>query len=248
MAGNYFVPVNLRFWVKAGTVASVPPTVTTGMVEVLSLTSASIQNNNQSQRVSDFSSELGFGKSLVTESGYSIPCNLNLDTTSEGYKIIKRAARNAAAGETLQWFRQLPVIGTGDTVGQVDAGVAVVLNAQESMNNGQVATISFSLEGQGAPTDYQQGSGIATLTITSGGSGLSAGTGVALVSTTPAQGNLSGRNATVTITVNGSGVIQTATIVAAGANYKVGDVLTITDPTVFGTGDTAPVLTVATVA
>ena len=116
------------------------------------------------------------------------------------------------------------------------------------MNNGQVATISFTLEGQGAPTDYQQGSGIATLTITNGGNGLSAGTGVALVSTTPAQGNLSGRNATVTTTVNGSGVIQTATIVAAGANYKVGDVLTITDPTVFGTGDTAPVLTVATVA
>ena len=248
MAGNYFVPVNLRFWVKAGTVASVPPTVTTSMVEVLSLTSASIQGNSSSQRVSDFSSELGFGKSLITESGYSIPCNLNLDPTSEGYKIIKRAARNAAAGDTLQWFRQLPVIGTGDTVGQVDAGVAIVTNLQESMNNGQVATISFTLEGQGAPTDYQQGSAAATLTITNPGNGLSAGTAIPLVPLSPAAGNLSGRNVTATITVNGSGVIQTAVIVSGGQNVKVGDTFTITDPTVFGTGDTAPVLTVATVA
>jgi hypothetical protein len=36
--------------------------------------------------------------------------------------------------------------------------------------------------------------------------------------------------------------------VASGENYKVGDVLTINDPTVFGTGDTLPVLTVATVS
>ena len=56
------------------------------------------------------------------------------------------------------------------------------------------------------------------------------------------------KNATVTITVNGSGEIQTTTIVAGGQGYKVGDVLTITDATVFGSGDTAPVLTVATVS
>jgi hypothetical protein len=68
------------------------------------------------------------------------------------------------------------------------------------------------------------------------------------VATTPAAGNGSGKNATATITVNGSGVIQTVTVVNAGENYKVGDVLTINDPTVYGSGDTLPVLTVATVA
>jgi hypothetical protein len=36
--------------------------------------------------------------------------------------------------------------------------------------------------------------------------------------------------------------------VASGENYKVGDTLTITDPAVLGTGDTACVLTVATVS
>ncbi|NBN88488.1 MAG: hypothetical protein EBV32_05335, partial [Proteobacteria bacterium] len=121
-------------------------------------------------------------------------------------------------------------------------------NLQEDLTAGNVAKLTFTLEGYGVPQDYQQGDGIATLTITNGGNGLSAGTGVALVSTSPAQGNLSGKNATATITVNGSGVIQTITVVASGENYKVGDVLTITDTAVVGSGDTAPVLTVATVA
>lgn len=247
-AGNYFAAVGIRFWVKAGTVASTPPTNTTGMVEVLSVTDSSISNNNTSQRVNDYGGELGYGKSLVTESGYSLPCNLNLDPGSEGYKILRRAAMGAASGQTLQFFRQLPVVAGTDAIGQCDAGVAIVQQFQESLATNTVATISFSLEGQGAPQTYQQGSAIATLTITNGGTGLSAGTGVALVSTSPAQGSLSGRNATATITVNGSGVIQTVTIVSGGQNYKVGDVLTIIDPTVFGTGDTAPILTVATVA
>ena len=247
MAGNYFAAVGIRFWVKAGTVASTPPTSTAGMVEVLSVTDSSISNNNTSQRVNDYGGELGYGKSLVTESGYSLPCNLNLDPSSEGYKILRRAAMNAASGQTLEFFRQLPVVAGTDAVGQCDAGVAIVQQFQEALATNTVATISFSLEGQGAPQTYQQGSAIATLTITNGGVGLTAGTGVALVSTTPAQGSLSGRNATVTTTVS-SGVITAATIVSGGQNYKVGDVLTITDPTVFGTGDTAPVLTVATVA
>lgn len=248
MSGAFFAAFDLRFWIKAGTTASATPTTSATMTEVLSLSNASVQGTSQSQRVTDYSSRFGFGKAIITETGYSIPCNLNLDPTSEGYKIIKRAFRNGAVGETVQWFRQLPVVGTGNDHGQVDAGVALVTNLQEDFAAGNVATISFTLEGYGAPSDYQQGDGIATLTITNGGNGLSAGTGVALVSTTPAQGNLSGRNATATITVNGSGVIQTATIVAAGQNYKVGDVLTMDDPAVVGSGDTAPVLTVATVS
>ena len=248
MTGAYFAALDVRFWVKSGTTASTSPTVTTSMTEVLSLADASLQGNSTSTKVLDYSSKFGFGKAIITESGYSIPCKLNLDPTSESYKTIKRAWKNGATGETLQWYRELPVVGSGNKYGQVDAGVALVTNLQESMQAGQVATIQFTFEGYGAPDDYQQGDGLATLTITNGGNGLSAGTGVALVSTSPAQGNLSGKNGTATITVNGSGVIQTVTVVAAGQNYKVGDVLTITDPSVVGSGDTAPILTVATVA
>ena len=247
MAGTYFTAIGIRLWVKAGTVASTPPTSTAGMVEVLSITDSSISNTNTTQRVNDYGGQLGYGKSLVTESGYTLPCNLNLDPDSEGYKILRRAGMGAASGQTLEFFRQLPVVAGNGSLGQCDAGVAIVQQFQEALATNTVATISFSLEGQGAPQTYQQGSGIATLTITNGGVGLTAGTGVALVSTSPAQGSLSGRNATVTTTVS-SGVITGATIVAGGQNYKVGDILTITDPTVVGTGDTPPILTVATVA
>ena len=248
MAGTYFAAVGIRFWVKGGTVASTPPTSTAGMVEVLSVTDSSISNNNTSQRVNDYGGQLGYGKSLVTESGYSLPCNLNLDPNSEGYKILRRAAMNAASGQTLEFFRQLPVVAGTDAIGQCDAGVAIVQQFQESLATNTVATISFSLEGQGAPMTYQQGSAAATLTLTNPGNGLSAGTAIPLVPLSPAAGSLSGRNVTATITVNGSGAIQTAVIVSGGQNVKVGDTFTITDPTVVGAGDTAPILTVATVA
>jgi hypothetical protein len=140
------------------------------------------------------------------------------------------------------------LVGSSNDNPQVDAGVAFVSNWSESLEAGSVASVSFDLLGYGAPKNYRQGDPVATLTITDGGNGLTAGTGVALVSTSPAQGNGSGRNATATITVNGSGIIQTATIVAGGQGYKVGDVLTMSDPAVVGSGDTAPVLTVATVS
>lgn len=247
ITSSYFAAVGIRLWIKAGTVASAPPTSNATMTEVLSLTDSSVQGTSTTQRVSDYSSPLGFGKALVTESGYSVPINLNLDPDSAGYKEIKRAWKNGAGGRTLQWLRELPVVGTGSTMGQVDAGVGIVTNFQESLANGTVATITCTLEGQGVPDDYQQGSAIATLTLTTAGAGLSAGTGVALVPVTPAAGQLSGRNATASITVNGSGIIQTVTIVAGGTNFKVGDTLTMNDPAVVGVGDTAPLFTVATV-
>jgi hypothetical protein len=248
VAGTYFAALDLRFWVKAGTTASSAPTSSSTMTEVLSLTNASISVSSDTQDVLDYSTDFGFKSSIVTGNSYTISAALNLDPTSTGYLILKRAAQTSANNVAVQWYRQLPLLGAGNTDAQVDAGVAFVGNWSESLKAGSVAAVTFDLVGYGAPKNYQQGDGIATLTVTNGGLGLSAQTGVPLVSTTPAQGNGSGKNATVTITVNGSGVIQTATIVASGENYKVGDVLTIDDPTVFGTGDTLPVLTVATVS
>ena len=248
MAGTYFAALDLRFWVKLGTTASSAPTTSSTMTEILSLTNASISVTSDTQDVLDYSTDFGFKTSLVTGNGYTIGCALNLDPTSEGYKILKRAAQTSANGVAVQWYRELPLVGSTNTDPQVDAGVAFVSNWSESLEAGNIATCTFDLAGYGAPKNYQQGDGLATLTLTNAGNGLTAGTGVALVSTTPAQGNGSGKNGTATITVNGSGVIQTITVVAAGENYKVGDVLTIEDPAVVGAGDTAPVLTVATVA
>lgn len=248
MAGTYFAALDLRFWVKIGSTASSAPTSSSTMTEVLSLTNASISVSSDTQDVLDYSTDFGFKSSIVTGNSYTISAALNLDPTSDGYLILKRAAQTSANNVAVQWYRELPLVGTGNTDPQVDAGVAFVSNWSETLEAGNIAAVTFDLVGYGAPKNYQQGDGIATLTITDGGAGLTAQTGVPLVATTPAAGNGSGKNATVTITVNGSGVIQTATIVDAGENYKVGDVLTINDATVYGTGDTLPVLTVATVA
>lgn len=248
MAGTYFAALDLRFWVKLGTTASTAPTAATGMTEILSLTNTSISVSSDTQEVLDYATDFGFKSQIVTGNSYTINCALNLDPTSTGYMILKRAAQTSADNVAVEWYRELPLVGTGNDNPQVDAGVAFVSNWSESLEAGSIASVSFDLVGYGAPKNYQQGDPVATLTITNGGSGLTAQTGVALVGVTPAQGNGSGKNGTVTITVNGSGVIQTATIVAGGQNYKVGDTLTITDATVFGSGDTACVLTVATVS
>lgn len=218
------------------------------MTEILSLTNAGISVSSDTQTVLDYSTDFGFSSQIVTGNSYTLSCQLNLDPTSAGYLALKRAAQTSANNVAVQWYRELPLVGATNTDAQVDAGVAFVSNWSESLEAGSIASVSFDLLGYGAPKNYQQGDGIATLTITNGGNGLSAGTGVALVGLNPAQGNGSGKNATATITVNGSGVIQTATIVASGENYKVGDTLTIEDPAVLGTGDTACVLTVATVS
>jgi hypothetical protein len=248
MAGTYFASLDVRFWVKLGTTASTAPTTSSTMTEVLSLTNTSISVSSDTQTVLDYSTDFGFSSQLVTGNSYNISCALNLDPTSEGYLTLKRAAQTSANNVAIEWYRELPLVGTSNDNPQVDAGVAFVSNWSESLEAGSVASVSFDLLGFGAPKNYRQGDPVATLTITNGGAGLTAQTGVALVGTNPAQGNGSGKNGTVTITVNGSGVIQSATIVAGGQGYKVGDVLTITDATVFGSGDTAPVLTVATVS
>jgi len=246
--GAYFASLDIRLWLKEGTTASEPPTSSTGMTEILSLSDASLQTTSETQIATDYQTPFGYGSLLVTGKSWTLPLQLNLDTTSDGYKLLRRSDNNGAKGVTVQAYRALPLVGSGNTNPQVDAGVAFVSNYQETMARGNIATVSFTLQGYGAPLAYQQGNPIATLTITTPGAGLSAGTAVPLVPVTPGPGNLSGLGATATITVNGSGVIQTATIVAGGKNFRVGDTLTITDPAVVGAGDTAPLFTVATVA
>jgi hypothetical protein len=249
VAGTYFAALDLRFWVALGTTASSAPTSATSLTEVLSLTNTSISVNSDTQQVLDYQSDFGFTSQIVTGNSYTISCALNLDPTSEGYKVLKRAAQDSAQNVAVRWYRELPLVGPSNADPQVDAGVAFVSNWSESLEAGSIASCSFDLLGYGAPKNYQQGDPIATLTVTSGGSGLAeAASAVPLVALTPAGGNGSGKSATVTTTVDGSGVIQTVTIVDGGNNYKVGDTLTILDASVYGSGDTLPVLTVATVA
>jgi hypothetical protein len=177
---------------------------------------------------------------------------MNLSLGSEGYRIIKQAWLNGAKGTTLQVFRKSPVKdGSGDD-NEIHAGVCFVEGFQEDVAAGNVATVSFTKRGYGQLMWYPQGNPIATLTVVSGGSGLTPATysGKSLVCYEPVAGVGSGLNATADIVVAAGGsVTATPTIVSGGSNFRVGDKLTVALADVGGSGsDVAPVFQVATVS
>lgn len=151
MAGAFFNALGYKFFVKKGTTASTAPTSSAGMVEVLSLTNAGIQGTSQTQEVVDYGSELGFSASIVTSQNYNIPCTMNLDLRDAGYKELKEAARDAATGVTVEWYRESPeMTSVGDP--EKHAGVAFVTDFSEDITAGNIAQVSFTLTGFGAYT------------------------------------------------------------------------------------------------
>jgi len=242
--GAYFASLDYRFYVAAGTSASSIPTSASGLTEVLSLTNAGIQGQSDTQDVVDYGSTLGFKATVITGQGYSIPCTMNLSQTDAGYIILKTAAKTAASGAFIRWFRTTPVTdGSADTE-EIHAGISQVSDFSEDIQAGNISTVTFTLTGYGSYNWTQQGgvgaTGIASLTRTAAGAGLSAGTAVPLVGGT-------GYGATVTVTVSG-GAINGQTIINPGTGYTVGDVLTILSAPVVGAGDTLPTFEVASLA
>ncbi len=177
---------------------------------------------------------------------------MNLDVTDAGYEILKKAALNAASGSILEWYRETPVTDASGDNPEVHSGLAQIGDFSEDITAGNIAKVSFTLTGYGVYYFYPQGNPIATLTVTTAGSGLTPATysGVALLSSNPAAGIGSGKGATADIIVAGGGTVSAApTIVAGGTNYRVGDILTVAAGTVGDAGsDVLPVFTVATVS
>lgn len=250
--GSFFAALGYKLYVKLGTTASNIPTTSAGMTRILSLDNTGIQGTSESTSVVDYDSEQGFQSNLITSQSYSIPCSMNLDVTDDGYEILKKAAINAASGSLLEWYRETPVTDASGDNSEVHAGLAQIGDFSEDIVAGNVAKVSFTLTGYGAYKFYPQGNPAATLTITTAGSGLTPATytGVALISTTPVQGIGSGKGATATIVVAAGGTVTaTPTIVAAGTNYRVGDILTVGAGTVGDAGsDVLPTFTIATVS
>lgn len=149
--GAFFNALGYRFWVKAGTTASAAPSTSTGMTEVLSLTNAGIQSQSQTTTVLDYGSPQGFSASLVTGQSYSIPMEMNLDLRDAGYKILKAAAKDAATGVTVQWFRESPEMDASGNP-EIHAGVAFVTDFSEQIQAGDVSKVTFTLSGYGAYT------------------------------------------------------------------------------------------------
>ena len=246
---GFFVAYDYRLWVELGTTASAIPTSRSTMTEIINIDNVGIASNSDTVNAIDYASEAGFAKQLVSGNSWSMPFSMNMDVTSAGYKLMERAFLQSANGVCLKMWRESPVTDGSSDDPEIVAAIVQVSGLSEDIQAGNVAKVTGTLNGYGAYYKYQQGNSIATVTVTNGGLGLvAAASAVPLVPLTPAAGQASGRNATATTTVNGSGVIQTVTIVAGGNNFVVGDTLTITDASVYGSGDTAPVLTVATVS
>ena len=149
--GAFFTALGYRFWVKAGTTASTNPTSSTGMTEVLSLENAGIQSSSDTTDVLDYASPQGFKASVVTGQSYTIPCTLNLSLKDAGYLLLKSASLNAAAGSLVEWYRESPEQTVGGTP-EKHSGVAYVTDFSEDIQAGNVAKVSFTLNGYGAPT------------------------------------------------------------------------------------------------
>ena len=246
--GAFFAAFGYELHVATGTTASAIPTSTTGLTRILSLDNAGIQGASDITDVIDYDSDAGFKANLVTGNSYTISCSMNLDVTDSGYALLKGAFRDGGSGTLLRWLRTTPVTDASGDDAEFHSGIAFVSNFAEDVTAGNVAKVTFDMNGYGAYSFYPQGKGIATLTVTTGGSGLTAATysGVSLVNST----NVGGLSATADIVVESSGDVTAApTIVAAGTNYRVGDVVTVALADVGGTtGDVAPTFTVATVS
>ena len=149
--GAFFNALGYRFWVKIGTTASIAPTTSTGMTEVLSLVNSGIQSKSDTTEVIDYGSPQGYKAAVVTGQSYSIPMEMNLDLRNPGYLILKEAARDAATGKTVEWYRESPEMTSAGNP-EYHSGVAFVADLSEQIQAGQVAKISFTLNGYGAPT------------------------------------------------------------------------------------------------
>lgn len=159
--GAYFVALDYKMYVALGTTASTAPTNTSGLTEILSLDNAGIQGSSETQQVRDYGSDLGYAAAVVVGQSYSIPCGMNVSVNDPGYKLLKNAAKNAASGVTLRWYRESPLSsGVGHTREKY-AGVAFVTDFSEDIQAGNVAKVTFTLTGYGAftSTDATTGTG-----------------------------------------------------------------------------------------
>lgn len=148
--GAFFTALGYRFWVKLGTTASTAPSASTGMTEVLSLDNAGINISTDTVDVLDYGSTLGFKASVVTGQSYEVPMSMNLNLNDAGYLILREAAQEAAAGTTVEWYRESPEMSATGSAEKA-SGVAWVTNFQEQIQAGNVAKVTFTLRGYGEP-------------------------------------------------------------------------------------------------
>lgn len=244
MAGE-FLAFGYELYVGAGTTSSTYPTSVGSLVKVYNLTNAPLAGTSNSTSILDYDSDPGWTRDRVTSVGYSLPITTNFKPSDPGYRILKEAFEEAPNGAAAQFWLKTPVKdGSGDDA-EIHAGVATVTAFDPGNTVGETSTMGFTLTGFGQLKWWPQGNPIATLTVTTAGSGLTAATyeDVVLIGG-------SGNGATADIVVAAGGTVTSApTIILGGRNYVVGDVLQVALASVGGSGaDVAPTFTVATVS
>lgn len=157
--GAFFAALGYKLYVKLGTSASAIPTNSTGMTRVFSLDNTGIQAQSDTQDVIDYDSEQGFKATLITSQSYTLPCSMNLSVTDAGYLILKEAAREAASGTLVQWYRETPVTDNSGDDPEIHAGLAQVGSFSEDIQAGNIAKVNFDLIGFGSYSFTPQAAG-----------------------------------------------------------------------------------------
>jgi hypothetical protein len=246
-SGEYLINFDHELWIAKGTTASAIPTDTTGLTKVFNLTDASMTSTSTSTTVQDYDSDPSSARDAVTSVAKSMPVVLNLSPGDPAYQILMECADRATENLAVRYFRQLAKVPGTTGSPECRAGIATVTGFNEGLATAGVGAMTFTLTAFGGSVWYPQGGGIATLTVTTGGSGLTPATytGVALEKV-----GIGGRGAAATIIVAaGGGVTAAPTVTAGGTNWRVGDVVTAALADIGGAGsDVAPTFTVATVA
>jgi hypothetical protein len=111
---GYFNAFGYRFYAKKGTTSSVPPVSASGLTIIKNLSNSGIQSSSDTTQVTTYDTEsLGWSRQIVTQNSYTIDCTLNIDTQEASYQLLKEAARDAASGIVLEWFRETPLAASG---------------------------------------------------------------------------------------------------------------------------------------
>ena len=144
--------IGYRFWIANATAATDShPTSNSGLTEIEGLTNAAMEISTETTEVTDYGTPQGFSKAVATAQSYSVPMTMNLDTVDAGYLLV-RAAAQAATSQFIKWYRESPDPGASVTTIQKDSGIGIISDFSESIEAGSIATVSFTLNGYGAPT------------------------------------------------------------------------------------------------
>jgi hypothetical protein len=248
--GAFHVAYNYELYVALGTSASAIPTSSSGLTRVYSLSNASIKGKSDTIDATDYETGLGGKRKLINEVEYELPAEMNISLTDPGYHIMHTAWLQGASGTLLRFFRRTPVFDGSTDNPETYAGLVSVADFDKDEEAGKIATVKFTMQGYGMPIWRPQGRALATVTVTTNGSGLTPATYTAVPLIGLNGDNGVGTGATASITVAGGGTVTAApTITLAGTNYAVGQVLTADLSLIGGSGsDVAPTFTVATVA